>query len=535
MDISPRSIHEHGKFDGRVFTASMSSPPSQYDAVVTLLSVAMVRNSALSLENAALSAENARMRSVLNNFNKPNAAALPASIKSQRRLSVGSRKRAEAKRQIYERRREDAEACKISLPNYAENDDNLCQLQGVEPDTCFSYATCALTPPSRRHLYPFSPWWNRSQHVLPDRPHHRLLVPIQKPMASAADWEAVAASRQAYEATAVRMNHSKPYDTPFLGRTANASFQEDAAVIAAPALVWRRWPSRASFDLQSIPMQRFPDGHLWSNIGRDGYDGACHYQHSKHWYCAHLRPEYYAETRAAYECFLHPLGLFSRGDVRLVLDVGGGTGAFAEAVHSVVGDRIVVLTGLLWAAENDLKCARRHAVLSCTGMELCDRVASENALVLICSCSPLPTLTLACWCADGTQFPQVGLLAARGFAGVIMDMYSFFPFGESSLDVVHTSWTFHDGYPITTLYEIHRVLRPGGYFALRQMPGTGAHLHTVREFALANGWTIVSDRRGCEYIRPGTGDRKAERKVLKDTVIVFRMPMPTAWRNRTFG
>ena len=115
-------------------------------------------------------------------------------------------------------------------------------------------------------------------------------------------------------------------------------------------------------------------------------------------------------SEAASPPSLHPLFTPSPHplpQVRLALDLGGGTGAFAEAVFRWHGDRVVVMTGQLWSVENDAQY--------------------------------------------GKQFPQVGVLAARGHVGVIMDMYSFLPFGESSLDAVHTSWTFHRGYPRTTL------------------------------------------------------------------------------------
>ena len=34
-------------------------------------------------------------------------------------------------------------------------------------------------------------------------------------------------------------------------------------------------------------------------------------------------------------------------------------GAFAEAVHAIHGDRVLVLTGQLWAAENDARYNRQ--------------------------------------------------------------------------------------------------------------------------------------------------------------------------------
>ena len=44
---------------------------------------------------------------------------------------------------------------------------------------------------------------------------------------------------------------------------------------------------------------------------------------------------------------------------------------------------------------------------------------------------------------QGSHAPFHEFIAMRGFPTVAFDMYSFFPFGESSLDVVHCSWNFH--------------------------------------------------------------------------------------------
>lgn len=175
-----------------------------------------------------------------------------------------------------------------------------------------------------------------------------------------------------------------------------------------------------------------------------------------------------------------PTGIFDRPDVRLVLDVGGGTGAFAEAVWRTYGDRIVAMTGHLWAAENDRKY--------------------------------------------GHQFPLSATLSARGHVGVMVDMFSFFPFGESSLDVVFTSWTFHTGFPRSTLLEVHRVLRPGGYFLIRQLPGTDANLQFVRELGAGLGWELIYDENRCPL-----GHNRDNSRVL-----AFRMPLPPTWLARDF-
>ena len=172
--------------------------------------------------------------------------------------------------------------------------------------------------------------------------------------------------------------------------------------------------------------------------------------------------------------------------MRLALDVGGGTGAFAEAVYNWHGDRVVVMTSQLFATENDNKYK--------------------------------------------TQFPQAGILAARGYVGVMFDMYSFFPFPESTLDVIHTSWTFHMGYPRTTLFEIHRVLRPGGYLIVRQMANTQIELVNLRDFAKAHNWTTVFDKTGCTFDKSGGGISN-----LKDTILAYRMPLTVNWKQSAYS
>ena len=139
----------------------------------------------------------------------------------------------------------------------------------------------------------------------------------------------------------------------------------------------------------------------------------------------------------------------------------------------------------------------------------------------------------------GHEFPLTGVLASRGFLGVVMDMYSYFPFGESTLDVVHTSWTFHHGFPLTALYEFHRVLRPGGYLIIRQMATHigESSLASVRQFAQSLNWTTLLDLKGCSVPRaddsqvrraPPAKPAAATREIL-DTVLAYRMPVPSRW------
>ena len=68
------------------------------------------------------------------------------------------------------------------------------------------------------------------------------------------------------------------------------------------------------------------------------------------------------------------------------------------------------------------------------------------------------------------EWPSQRILAAKGLPSVMIDGVSFLPFGESTLDALHTSWFFHHGVPWTTLWEMYRVVRPGGFLILRSFP-----------------------------------------------------------------
>ena len=84
--------------------------------------------------------------------------------------------------------------------------------------------------------------------------------------------------------------------------------------------------------------------------------------------------------------------------------------------------------------------------------------------------------------------PVAQFAAARGFPVVMVDAYGFLPFAENTLDVIHSSWVYHGGLAVSTIYEFYRVLRPGGFLILRQSIHAGATFFAVKAVAQREGW-----------------------------------------------
>lgn len=80
--------------------------------------------------------------------------------------------------------------------------------------------------------------------------------------------------------------------------------------------------------------------------------------------------------------------------------------------------------------------------------------------------------------------------AARGFPVVMVDAMGYLPFAENTLDVVHASWVYHTGIPTSTIYEMYRVLRPGGYLILRQSIGFEKVKNQLKHIAFKEGWRL---------------------------------------------
>ena len=182
--------------------------------------------------------------------------------------------------------------------------------------------------------------------------------------------------------------------------------------------------------------------------------------------------------------------------MRLVVDVSGGTAAFAAGVQEVYGDRLVTLTTNIFSSETE----QAH-----------DRGGDEGKSV----------------------FPPIHEAnGIRGFASVTSDLFSFLPFGESTMDVIHTRWAYHTGFPRATLFEFQRVLRPGGWLILRQMAGhavTSGTLDRVVVVAKGMGWRRA--RTTDANHTWGTTDSMANNRSARcnDMLMIFQMPVPRRW------
>ena len=115
-----------------------------------------------------------------------------------------------------------------------------------------------------------------------------------------------------------------------------------------------------------------------------------------------------------------PDHIFDRSDVRLVLDLGASTGGLALSLYRHYGDRIVTVSATLI-------------------------VASEAGAF------------------QSHPPPFLQTISARGFPTVALDLYSYFPFAESTFDVLWTSWAYTSGFTRQSILEMYRVVRPGGF------------------------------------------------------------------------
>lgn len=246
------------------------------------------------------------------------------------------------------------------------------------------------------------------------------------------------------------------------------------------------WPSRHSFAKLKAGWGRIPPGSLpFPNCDRNKWS----------WYCGQFSDAYFDMHKRGLRGCVLPSGVLNRSDVRLILDVSGGTAAFAEAVQDIYGDRLVTLTTNIFASELE---------------QAYDGGIEGNY--------------------EGKHnFPPIheanGL---RGFASLTADLYSFLPFGEYTMDVLHTRWAYHTGFPRASLFGFQRVLRPGGWLIIRQMRHamTAGSLTRVVAQAGALGWRYAQNGDG--NLTYGIGP-SANLTWCGDSLLIFQMPVPSYW------
>ena len=68
------------------------------------------------------------------------------------------------------------------------------------------------------------------------------------------------------------------------------------------------------------------------------------------------------------------------------------------------------------------------------------------------------------------------------------------------------------------------------------MTNTQSVLTAVRRFAAQHNWTTIYDKMGCTMdIIPPPGHGRSVNKVLRDTILAFRMPLPITWRQTSYS
>ena len=205
------------------------------------------------------------------------------------------------------------------------------------------------------------------------------------------------------------------------------------------------WPARINLD--NLDWAAIPNGEKFRRCGQEKA------KPGDHMYCKYYTRKYldWAGGKPGSEPFDDPPDhIFDRPDVRLVLDLGASTGALARELYAKYGDRIVTVSATLIAAGE----------------------------------------------VGGTPPPFLQTIAARGFPTVALDLFSYFPFGESTFDVIYSSWAYTAGYSHLALLEMYRVVRPGGFLVLNvwdKVAGASGALR-VEKMASALGWRVITKR-----------------------------------------
>lgn len=235
------------------------------------------------------------------------------------------------------------------------------------------------------------------------------------------------------------------------------------------------WPERRH--PKNVPWGLIPGGpDLLHHCGLDPRDGYPRHTRSDHRAYCHLFATNAADndpkmaiTSPGQTCDHHLMAVFGRADVRLVLDIGGGAGAFARRLDIAFGGRHVTVVSGLWHES--------HKETGPHGR------------------------------AQWVNYPMTHFAAATGFVVVTFDAESFFPFPENSFDVIRASWSLGPAISKRTIFEIHRVLRPGGFFVWIQ-PNLAKHYleHAARVLATGRllGWRLHFHDPRCPAAYAGT-------------------------------
>jgi hypothetical protein len=269
--------------------------------------------------------------------------------------------------------------------------------------------------------------------------------------------------------------HIPGTDIPFLMpmQKAKGYPHHDSELIHPPAdggpPVFPPWPERKN--VLSLDLNRYKNGDAFETCRRK-------LSVKLHWYCTHLAPQYNADHHRAVKLMMKAK-VFERQDVRLVFDLAGSTGTFCGSLHDFYGDRIVCITGDTFATPQKPRPGQDPDI----------------------------------------EWPAQRIVAARGLPSVMIDAVSFLPFGESTLDALHTSWFFHHGVPWTSLWEMYRVLRPGGFLIMRSFPAW----MTFKMWPLYLEWAKSMRMRNVFFANAGS----------IGSIQIFQMPLTKEWLNET--
>ena len=358
------------------------------------------------------------------------------------------------------------------------NFDTVDFAEASAQDDCDNYLACSLSPLARSWVRLSSTWLHGLRHV----PSWLMVLPTTDERRVFGNFSTTTPELYAPIRKLGNLSCELSKDRTLLDACNYYHWDEiDPRIPMLPP-----WPERAQFAHLKEEWSRLPIGSLpFPNCDRNKWN----------WYCGHFSDTYFSMHAAGLRGCVTPSGILERSDVRLIVDVSGGTAAFAAAVQEVYGDRLVTLTTNIFSSETE---------------QANDQGGYERK----------------------KNFPPIHEAnGIRGFVSVASDLWSFLPFGESTMDVIHTRWAYHNGFPRAALFEFQRVLRPGGWLILRQMAGhatTAGTLDRVRVVAKGMGWrrARTSDANQ-NWSTTDSHDNHTAR--CGDMLMIFQMPVPRRW------